>query len=561
VKILIAFLSVILVNNLSAMIINIPGDYPTIQEGIDICANGDTVLIQPGIYYENLICTINNQTIASLYLTTQDTSYISQTIIDGDNNGTVITYLSNPIDSITVLCGFTIQNGGEGNGIQLGNTAHNSEPVFDHLIIQNNYYGMFLFLGNMQPRTLLRNVITENNDLVGIFIVGGEVLIERSKSRYNGVNGIRSIASTIEMNDILIQYNNSDGMNFDSGSNLTLHHITSSNNLGSGLVFINVGQVQISNSKIISNQDDGISSHQTDLLIENTIVFNNNSDGQGGGLYINGGTYETETIIKNTTIVSNSSYTYGGGIYVPESSPNPVRILLFNSVLWDNEPDQIYMRNDSSNPSRMSTYYSCIENGENGIVCPTYFHYWGEGNIDSNPDFIDFAGEDFHLQDISPCIGAGTDYVEVQPNSVYFPAGIYSSPESDFEGNPRPNPEGSDPDMGAFENPFGEPQVGIENYILNIDEVGLTNHPNPFNPSTTISFNLSNEQDEREVSIYNLKGQKVRTFSNLQISQSQNHQIVWDGTDQTGKPVSSGVYLYKLKIGEFEESKKMLLLR
>jgi hypothetical protein len=57
----------------------------------------------------------------------------------------------------------------------------------------------------------------------------------------------------------------------------------------------------------------------------------------------------------------------------------------------------------------------------------------------------------------------------------------------------------------------------------------------------------------------------VKTYSNPELVEgfysSNSCSIVWDGIDDSGKPVSSGVYLYKLKVGEFEESKKMLLLR
>ncbi len=75
-----------------ATIINIPGDYPTIQEGIDHGLDGDTVLVQPGTYYENLNFNGHNVVLASLFLTTGDTTYISTTIIDGDSAGSVITF-------------------------------------------------------------------------------------------------------------------------------------------------------------------------------------------------------------------------------------------------------------------------------------------------------------------------------------------------------------------------------------------------------------------------------------------------------------------------------------
>ncbi|MBC8384904.1 MAG: T9SS type A sorting domain-containing protein [Candidatus Cloacimonetes bacterium] len=95
------------------------------------------------------------------------------------------------------------------------------------------------------------------------------------------------------------------------------------------------------------------------------------------------------------------------------------------------------------------------------------------------------------------------------------------------------------------------------------DKLYSTNYPNPFNPTTTISFNLSAENCEvAELSIYNVKGQKVRTFTNQQITNSTNQQILWDGTDNNNNPISSGVYLYKLNVnGQTKSVKKCLLIK
>ncbi|MCD4820242.1 MAG: T9SS type A sorting domain-containing protein [Candidatus Cloacimonetes bacterium] len=75
--------------------------------------------------------------------------------------------------------------------------------------------------------------------------------------------------------------------------------------------------------------------------------------------------------------------------------------------------------------------------------------------------------------------------------------------------------------------------------------INLTNYPNPFNPETTISFDLTAESiNNAEIIICNLKGQKIREYS---ISNNQS-SIVWDGKDDNQKSVSSGIYFYKLKM-------------
>ncbi|MBT5420186.1 MAG: T9SS type A sorting domain-containing protein [Candidatus Cloacimonetes bacterium] len=107
-------------------------------------------------------------------------------------------------------------------------------------------------------------------------------------------------------------------------------------------------------------------------------------------------------------------------------------------------------------------------------------------------------------------------------------------------------------------------EVWIDDCELETMNLELKNYPNPFNPSTTISFNLNAEiTDDTELMIYNLKGQKIKTFDIILggVGRSSNQQVTWNGTDQNNNPVASGIYFYKLKSGDFEISRKMLLLK
>ncbi|RLC57957.1 MAG: hypothetical protein DRH89_02290 [Candidatus Cloacimonadota bacterium] len=103
--------------------------------------------------------------------------------------------------------------------------------------------------------------------------------------------------------------------------------------------------------------------------------------------------------------------------------------------------------------------------------------------------------------------------------------------------------------------------VGLENDVIPYAECSLSNYPNPFNPTTTISFGLNTENTENtEIKIYNLKGQKIKTFS--VILSGDEGSITWDGLNQTGKSVSSGIYFYQLVIdGKTIAKSKMMLLR
>jgi hypothetical protein len=100
-----------------------------------------------------------------------------------------------------------------------------------------------------------------------------------------------------------------------------------------------------------------------------------------------------------------------------------------------------------------------------------------------------------------------------------------------------------------------------ENEIINVsDDFSLTNFPNPFNPATTISFSVTQTSSFVTLEIYNIKGQKIATLINEQMQRGK-HTTIWYGLDSNNKPVSSGIYLYKIKAGNKESVKRMLLLK
>ncbi len=139
-----------------------------------------------------------------------------------------------------------------------------------------------------------------------------------------------------------------------------------------------------------------------------------------------------------------------------------------------------------------------------------------------------------------------TDSMEQNPTWTYTEPGIYSVSLTVYD-----NSQNMDIEL---KSDYIEVTSTDVNDLLNT-EIEMHNYPNPFNPNTTISFELNTE--DTEISIYNLKGQKVRQFSIL----NNQSSITWDGTDQLNQPVSSGVYFYKLKAGRFEQSRKMMLMK
>ncbi|OQY40245.1 MAG: hypothetical protein B6226_00245 [Candidatus Cloacimonetes bacterium 4572_65] len=86
----------------------------------------------------------------------------------------------------------------------------------------------------------------------------------------------------------------------------------------------------------------------------------------------------------------------------------------------------------------------------------------------------------------------------------------------------------------------------------------IGNNPNPFNPSTTISFSVISSSSFVKIDIYNIKGQHVKRLLNKQLH-SGNHSVLWNGNDSNGNSVSSGIYFYKLQNEGFISTKKMTL--
>jgi len=158
----------------------------------------------------------------------------------------------------------------------------------------------------------------------------------------------------------------------------------------------------------------------------------------------------------------------------------------------------------------------------NGDSCDAYY------NIFMDPLFVDFSGGDYHLTESSPCIDAGD------------PAGPY-------------DPDSTIADMGRF---YYDQTVGINDPDEILPETFslFQNYPNPFNAQTIIQYSLSEPSDVK-IEIYDLLGREVGMILNgMQLA--GNHQVIWNAED-----LPSGMYFYKLQAGDYNETKKMVLLK
>jgi len=106
---------------------------------------------------------------------------------------------------------------------------------------------------------------------------------------------------------------------------------------------------------------------------------------------------------------------------------------------------------------------------------------------------------------------------------------------------------------------------GVTEPTLPFDFSLSQNYPNPFNPTTTIQFEIGRDQGgaatrDVRLDIFNVLGQRVTTLVDDALSPGR-YEIVWDATNKSGSRVATGLYLYRLKVGNESQAKKMLFLK
>lgn len=276
------------------------------------------------------------------------------------------------------------------------------------------------------------------------------------------------------------------------------------------------------------------------LFISNRAALDGGG-ASGGGV---GVAYYASVDFMNCTFAYNSAG-FGAGLYLRDAGIATVT----NSIFWGNFPDQISMSKLDTIPCELTINYCDVQDGQDSVKVDSIDTLnWGIGNIDQDPLFMDSGKDDYHLQDSSPCIGSGIDQIEIEGSWYY-------SPVTDIEGNVRPDPDGSLPDMGAYESPLGP--VGLtETQATNIPGkyALFQNYPNPFNPTTTISFDLP-KASQVTLEIFNILGEKVTTLLSEKLTAGK-YKYNWDASGLT-----SGMYFYKITADNFSMTRKMLLIQ
>ncbi len=555
--------------------IRVPEDLTTIQAAIDSAAEGNLVLVADGTYEENINFNGKAITVASHFYIDDDTSHISNTVIDGrrptdPDSGSVVSFVSGE-DTTSVLYGFKI-TGGSGTistlppygavragggifcynsgarishnkitenkipqhilstggaiaGYPIGSAAHiiiEDNEIFNNTITGTDAWGQaieFVCNGVIQNNNIYSNTCTATNDAwgaVGCWTTTAAqprtVLVKDNQIIHNISSGAAAVSGGLSIEGNIKATVTGNDISYNTLNN------TNPNVGGAGIyVWENHGASSIDKNYISHNNSSvarggGIHLYNSEISITNNIITQNYSP-EGGGIYCT----NSQAIIINNTIVNNTATT-GGGIMTDNSQPD-----IINTIIWGNTAGT-----GSQISGSPVVRYSDIQGG-----------FSGTGNISVDPLFVDTLL--FDLLESSQCIGAGLDSV---------------APPFDFDGDPRPNPVDMYVDIGAQESPYEKP-LGIvredSDYLPKTFSL-RQNYPNPFNPVTNIEFALP-KNEFVSLKIYNLLGQEVKTLVADKLN-AGNYKYNWNASN-----FASGIYYYKIQAGKYEASKKLLLLK
>jgi hypothetical protein len=353
------------------VVITVPGDQPTIQSAVDVAAAGDTVLVAPGTYFENI-------NFRGKAITVESDQGPEVTIIDGNQAGSVVTFSSGE-GPVSVLRGFTLQRG-------------NASGIYGD-------YGGGVRIKGSSP-TVQGNIIT-NNTACGS---GGGIEAEFSSARIEGnliTNNRQSLpcsggpggggisvlgAGQTQIIDNIIEGNSFGGF----GGGITLFGGTPTVR----------GNVIKANSVV--NHGGGIDVGNSDALIVQNLITGNQAE-QGGGIYWGVGDGERGPLLVNNTIADNLGQ--GSGIFAQGFD---AQAQLFNNVVVGASGQSAIYCDPSFDPTPPVFRFNNVFTADASAYGGTCGNPTGtNGNLSVDPLFVDPAGNDYHLGTGSPSIDAG----------------------------------------------------------------------------------------------------------------------------------------------------------
>lgn len=471
--------------------------FATIQHGIDMAANGDTVLVAEGHYYERINFTGKAITVASYFMADEDSLYIQNTVIDADtlvigyaDTGSVVCFV-NDEDSTSILNGFTLQNGigtpaGENGG---GVCCYNSSPIISNCIIKNNtaQVGGGIYAYSKSPILIgcfiLENAATNNGGAI-IAWTNDYLNLDFCHISNNSSPDAAIYVYGGHFRNCRIEDNTGSIFNWEAGNYRCLS-IDSSIIKGSEITGLFPSKLETNNGSLL---DECIGVRLTnDILIESNIRV----------------MAETHTTIENCVLIDSDiyiHYTYvfiyssliKGEVYIPAS---PSLLNIYNSTLIGsihllNTNDYIALGNCIAAPNNVPVF-KCQEGGGSAtditLDCCDFYGFEGDNWLEcqvrrldttsvffSDPLFCDTANGDYHISSFSPCAPLNNSCNELIGRHDIGCSGIYDfsliSPANDsillFT-----------PDSFIWESTEDADLGSACEYIISIDEDSMFSSP------------------------------------------------------------------------------------
>jgi len=343
--------------------------------------------------------------------------HVATTGSDASGSGTETSPLS------TIQTGINAATDGDTVLVAAGTYKENIKLNFNDISIIGKNRETTIIDGDQKGTVVKFHRYHNHNKTVlsGFTITNGKGTVTEKGSMGGGIqiNGAGVKVKPL-LRDLIIE--NNTALN---GAGINLYN-SASPNIKNCIIRNNQATYPDPSGKWLAGYGGGISADGYDGTMKN-VLFAENSSKSGGALSIFNGKTTLPVNIVNCTFVNN--YSLGNSdIFLDGASTLHVT----NTIIWDD-----ILISQLNGTVTLNVDNSLIQGG-----------YSGEGNLDVNPSFVnvDTTGGikgDYHLKDWSPAIGAGT---------------ASGAPTTDIEGNPRPNPAGSNPDMGAYENQYGTPQ-------------------------------------------------------------------------------------------------------
>ena len=397
-----------------ANVVRVPADQPSIQAGINAAASGDTVLVAPGTYLENL-------DFLGKAITVTSEQGPAVTIVDGRALDSVVKFTSGE-GRTSVLSGFTLQNG----------YSTFSSPGFAD--------GGGIWIRNSSP-TIQSNVIANNRacEGPGIYVSNGSPLIQANDIKSNSQAGC---SGGIGGGGIALL----GGPGAEIRGNIIEQNSLGSAN-GGGISMFGAGTPVIAGNVIRQNTATGLSPctqgggiwmvNQSDALVVNNLITGNTA-GCGGGVYWGVPSGNRGPYVINNTIAGNFA-NQGEAVYATgyQTATQVINnILVSSSAAATLYCDPTYGAAPILNSNDVYTASGTAYAGTCASLAGA------NGNISADPLFIAPGSGDYHLSSISPAIDTGTSA---------------QAPDTDLAASPRPQDGNGDGtaafDMGVFEAP------------------------------------------------------------------------------------------------------------